>query len=62
MQKGSLNNDIDGLKRSLDWDDIKRKGMESFSIFVDNLPPSMTNRWLMQLFGYEGRLSDVYIS
>ena len=31
-------------------------------MYVDNLPRSMSKRWLWQLFHYEGRVVDAYIS
>lgn len=35
---------------------------EGFTIFIDNLPMSMTNVWLKQLFKNEGRILDVFVS
>ncbi|KAH1065635.1 hypothetical protein J1N35_030622 [Gossypium stocksii] len=36
-----------------------RKGC--VSVFVNNLPERMHWRWLQQLFGYHGRVMDVFI-
>ena len=34
----------------------------TYTVFVDNLPLSMSKSWLWQLFNYEGRVVDVFIS
>ena len=34
----------------------------SYTVFVDNLPESMSKSWLWQLFDHEGRVVDVYLS
>ena len=31
-------------------------------MFIDNLPPSMTNGWLEQLFGHERWIIDIFMS
>ena len=34
----------------------------TYSISIDNLPESMTNSWLWQIFSHEGEVVDVFIS
>ena len=34
----------------------------AYTVFVDNLPTSMTRDWLWQLFQYEGEVVDVFMS
>ena len=34
----------------------------SFTVFADNLPPSMTTSWLWQIFGLEGKVLDDFMS
>ena len=33
-----------------------------FTVFVDNLPASMSKSWLWQLFSYEGKVVDIFLS
>ena len=40
----------------------KRLESISHTVFVDNIPLSMTKSWLWQLFNYEGKVVDVFIS
>ena len=35
---------------------------EVVSLFVDNLPTSMSRGWLWQLFNFEGKVVDAYVS
>ena len=42
--------------------ELRRLEENSFTIFVDNLPKSMTLGWLRQLFAFEGRITDAYLS
>ena len=41
---------------------INKLENELFSIFVDNIRTEMDKGWLKQLFGYEGQITDMYIS
>lgn len=34
----------------------------SFSLFIDNLPPTMMSVWLWKLFKNEGRMIEAYVS
>ena len=34
----------------------------SYAVLVDNLPTSITKSWFWQLFNYEGRVVDVFMS
>ena len=43
-------------------DDIGRIERNSFNVFVDNLPLSMSKGWLFQLFGWAGKVTDIYMS
>ena len=46
-------------RNNLAW---KRLEEVSYTVFVDNLPTSMSKSWLWQLFGYEGKVVDVILS
>ena len=48
--------------KHLGWGVIRRLEEESFTVFVDNLPSSMSKGWLYQLFGFEGIITEVYMS
>ena len=43
-------------------ENLRRMEENSFSVFVDNLPLSMTASWLGQIFRYEGDIIDVFLS
>ena len=49
-------------RRKHRWEELKRIEESTFSVFVDNLPGSMTLDWLRQIFEVEGRISDIYMS
>ena len=40
----------------------KRLETVSFTVFVDNLPMSMTKSWLWQIFQHEGKVIDIFMS
>ena len=40
----------------------KKIEASSFTLFMDNLPKSMSTFWLWQLCSYDGRVVDVFIS
>ena len=46
-------------ERSGDY--FRRLEETSFTIFVDNLPSSLTKAWSYQLFKFEGKVVDIYI-
>ena len=46
-------------RHALSWDEIERVERQSYSVFVDNLPPSITKGWLFQQFEWEGRITDM---
>lgn len=39
-----------------------RNRMDLLTLFVDNLPPSMSNIWLHQLFNNDGKVIDAFVS
>ena len=43
-------------------EEIWRIERSSFSVFIDNLPESKTKGWLIQVFGWTGRIANVFIS
>ena len=43
-------------------EDILQIERQTFTIFVDNLPASMTKGWLFQIFQWTGRIADIFIS
>ena len=49
-------------RHALSWDEIERVERQSYSVFVDNLPPSITKGWLFQQFEWEGRITDIFLS
>ena len=40
----------------------RRSEKVSLTMFVDNLPSSMTKSWLWQIFQYDGRVVDIFMS
>ena len=51
--------EVPHTSQNLAW---RRLEEVSFTILVDNLPLSVTRSWLWQLFGYEGKMVDVFLS
>ena len=49
-------------RRNQRWEEFRRIEETTFSVFVDNLPGSMTLDWLRQMFEFEGKISDIYMS
>ena len=58
-QQEAWRNKGEGMNRQ---DAYKMLEMNSYTVFVDNLPMSMTTSWLWQICGFEGRVVDVFLS
>ena len=43
-------------------EDFRRLEQYSFTVFVDNLPSTMTKAWLGRIFKFGGKVVDIYIS
>ena len=61
---GGLRKDYKTSRIGNQGNDLAWRKLEeiSYTIFVDNIPESMSRSWIWQLFDHEGKVVDVFLS
>ena len=53
---------VGGRYKALSMEGLKNIEARSFTVFVDNLPPTMSQSWLWQIFYLHGTVTDAFVS